>query len=119
MEFHVSKKVRDLCKFDGELFSFNGNVIFSNPANVRKFAYAINASLDPVLEANKMIKAGQLNAMGLIDEILHLVCKAVRKQENPKAFEQLAEYLGVEEKPAAPAKKENKGIVEDILDESF
>ena len=33
--------------------------------------------------------------------------------------EQLAEYLGVEEKPAAPAKKENKGIVEDILDESF
>ena len=93
MEFHVSKKVRDLCKFDGDLFSFNGNVIFSNPANVRKFAYAINASLDPVLEANKMIKAGQLNAMGLIDEILHLVCNAFRKQENPKAFEQLEAYL--------------------------
>ncbi|MCR4714217.1 MAG: alpha-amylase [Treponemataceae bacterium] len=93
MEFHVSKKMRDICKFDGKLFSFSGNVIFSDFANVRKFAHAINSTLDPVLEANKMIKAGQLNAMGLIDEILHLVCSEFRKQENPKAFEQLEEYL--------------------------
>nr|MCR4940741.1 calponin homology domain-containing protein [Treponemataceae bacterium] len=81
MEFHVSKKVRDMCKFDGELFSFSGNVVFSNFNNVRKFAHAINSLLDPVLEAEKMIKAGQLNAMGLIDEILHLVCSEFRKQE--------------------------------------
>ncbi|MCR4939540.1 MAG: alpha-amylase [Treponemataceae bacterium] len=93
MEFHVSKKVRDMCKFDGELFSFSGNVIFSNFNNVRKFAHSINSLLDPVLEAEKMIKAGQLNAMGLIDEVLHLVCSEFRKQENPKAFMELEVYL--------------------------
>ena len=93
MEFHVSKKIRDICKFDGDLFSFSGNVIFSNFTNVRKFAFAINSSLDPVLDANKMIKAGQLNAMGLIDEILHLVCSEFRKQENPKAFAELEAFL--------------------------
>ncbi|MBR4011592.1 MAG: hypothetical protein IKI98_02090, partial [Spirochaetaceae bacterium] len=71
MEFHVSKKVRDLCNFDESLFSFNGNVIFTNFKAVRTFAQKINATMNPVLESEKMIKAGQLNAMGLIDEIFH------------------------------------------------
>ena len=93
MEFHVSKKVRDLCNFDESLFSFNGNVIFTNFKAVRSFAQKINATLNPVLEANKMIKAGQLNAMGLIDEIFHYVCSEFRKSENPKAFEELYDSL--------------------------
>ena len=81
MEFHISKKVRDLCNFDESLFSFNGNVIFTNFKAVRTFAQKINSTMNPVLESNKMIKAGQLNAMGLIDEIFHYVCKEFRKSE--------------------------------------
>ena len=57
MEFHVSKKVRDLCNFDESLFSFNGNVIFTNFKAVRTFAQKINSTMNPVLESNKMIKA--------------------------------------------------------------
>ena len=93
MEFHISKKVRDLCNFDESLFSFNGNVIFTNFKAVRSFAQKINSTMNPVLESNKMIKAGQLNAMGLIDEIFHYVCKEFRKSENPKAFVELYETL--------------------------
>ena len=93
MEFHVSKKVRDLCNFDESLFSFNGNVIFTNFKAVRTFAQKINATMNPVLESNKMIKAGQLNAMGLIDEIFHYICGEFRKSENPKAFTELYESL--------------------------
>ena len=93
MEFHISKKVRDLCNFDESLFSFNGNVIFTNFKAVRSFAQKINSTMNPVLESNKMIKAGQLDAMGLIDEIFHYVCKEFRKSENPKAFVELYETL--------------------------
>lgn len=96
MEFHISKKVRDLCKFDLSLFSFDGNVIFTNFKNVRLFAQKINSTMNPVIDGDKMIKAGQLNAMGLIDEIFHYVCNEYRKSENPKVFIQLLDKLEVE-----------------------
>ena len=69
MEFHVSKKIRDLCNFDKTLFSFDGNVIFANFKDVRLFAQKINDTMNPVIDGDKMIKAGQLNAMGLIDPV--------------------------------------------------
>ncbi len=40
-----------------------------------------------------MIKAGQLNAMSLIDEIFHYVCFLFRKEENPNAFDELYNVL--------------------------
>ena len=38
MEFHVSRQARDRYKFDAEIFSISGNVIFANfhAARVRK-----------------------------------------------------------------------------------
>lgn len=88
MEFHVSRKIRTKCNFDKELFSFNGNVIFADFKSVRLFAHKVNKLFDPKTEGSKMIRAGQLNAMGLIDEIFHFICSEFRKSENPKAFEQ-------------------------------
>lgn len=85
-EFHVSKKMRDRCQFDGSLFSTTGNVILSNQKNVRLFAKKINDTIDPILHPEQIIRAGQLNAMGLIDEIFHYVCYLYRKQMNYKAF---------------------------------
>ncbi|MFI3257262.1 MAG: alpha-amylase, partial [Spirochaetales bacterium] len=85
MEFHVSKKMRDTYKFDLALFSTNGNVIFTDFKNVRLFAHKINKSANP----EHAITAGQLNAMGLIDEIFHIVCQAFRDTKNAAAFEEL------------------------------
>ncbi|MEE0878833.1 MAG: alpha-amylase family glycosyl hydrolase [Treponemataceae bacterium] len=93
MEFHVSKAMRDKCDFDLSLFATTGNVILTNFKNVRLFAKKINDQFDPVLESSKMVKAGQLNAMGLIDEIFHYVCTSFRKQENAKAFEEMVQAL--------------------------
>ncbi|MCR4790603.1 MAG: alpha-amylase [Treponemataceae bacterium] len=93
MEFHVSKEMRDKCDFDLSMFGSSGNVILANFKNVRLFAKKINDQFDPVLESNKMIKASQLNAMGLIDEIFHYVCYLYRKQANPKAFENMLKTL--------------------------
>ena len=41
-EFHISKKIRDLCNFDGGLFASSGNVVFANMRNVRAFQLLIN-----------------------------------------------------------------------------
>lgn len=93
MEFHICRSVRDTCSFDEPLFASSGNIVLSNFKQVRLLTKKINELFDPLLEGEKMIKAGQLNAMSLIDEIFHYVCFLFRNQENPKAFEQLYESL--------------------------
>ena len=96
MEFHVSKAMRDKCNFDLAMFASTGNVLLTNFKNVRLFAKKLNDQFDPVLENSKMIKAGQLNAMGLIDEIFHYVCFLFRKQASEKAFETMVAALDAE-----------------------
>ena len=93
MEFHISKEMRDKCDFDLSMFATTGNVILANFKNVRLFAKKINDQFDPILESDKMVKASQLNAMGLIDEIFHYVCALYRKQVKPTAFEDMLKNL--------------------------
>ncbi|NLM01064.1 MAG: alpha-amylase [Treponema sp.] len=96
MEFHVSKNMRDKCNFDETLFATSGNVILGNFKAVRIFAKKINDTMDKFLDSSKMIKAGQLNAMGLIDEIFHFVCYLYRKEVQSEAFNQLLATLELE-----------------------
>ncbi|AEE17648.1 alpha-amylase family glycosyl hydrolase [Treponema brennaborense] len=97
-EFHVAKTIRDECGFDGTLFASTGNVILANFKNVRIFAQKINDLIESRSQnhaeaGKKMIKAGQLNAMGLIDEIFHYVCALFRRDANPTAFDELLSSL--------------------------
>ena len=71
MEFHISLKARDLYQFDDSLFSLSGNVVFLNFHAARVFAHKMNERRDLVSFPERAVKAGQINAMGLIDEILH------------------------------------------------
>ncbi|HEX9029472.1 MAG TPA: hypothetical protein VF823_09890, partial [Anaerolineales bacterium] len=73
MEFHISRQARDRYQFDEALFSLNGNVVFANFHATRVFAQKMNARRDLVNFPERVIRAGQINAMGLIDEILHFV----------------------------------------------
>lgn len=97
-EFHVSKEIREKCDFDGSLFASTGNVILANFKNVRLFAKKINdmiekESTDIISAGKKMVKAGQLNAMGLIDEIFHYVCSMFRRDVNKVVFDELLVHL--------------------------
>ncbi|NLK46096.1 MAG: alpha-amylase [Treponema sp.] len=85
-EFHVSREIRERCQFDGMLFATTGNVILANLKNVRLFAKKINDIIITEKHPEKMIKAGQLNAMGLIDEIFHYVCFLYRKDIKADVF---------------------------------
>ena len=45
-EFHIASHLRKKYDFSEDLFSFSGNVIFANFAQVRKFVAIINADKD-------------------------------------------------------------------------
>jgi hypothetical protein len=93
MEFHVSRQARDLYQFDQALFALSGNVIFANFHAARVFAQKMNRRRDLVRFPERAVKAGQINAMGLIDEVLHYVAGLYREQRNPQAFGQALDWL--------------------------
>jgi glycosidase len=93
MEFHISRKARDLYEFDGSLFSLSGNVIFRNFHAARLFAQKMNEKRDLVNFPDRAIKAGQINAMGLIDEILHYVVGLYRVEKSPGVMQRALDWL--------------------------
>jgi len=99
-EFHISGQTRQRYDFDEVIFAFNGNVIFANFHAARLFAQKMNAQRDLLQYPEQAIKAGQIIAMGLIDEILHHVVEQYRQQRNPdalaKALTWLDDHIGAE-----------------------
>ncbi|MDR1444039.1 MAG: alpha-amylase [Treponema sp.] len=95
MEFHIRRELRDEYALEGRLFSLTGNVVLIDLREVRELAAKFNARLPPGV---KPVRAGQLHAMGLIDEILHYMTALYREQVQPGLFdtalEQLNEKLG-------------------------
>ncbi len=93
MEFHISRSARDRYHFDESLFSYDGNYILANFHAARVFAQKINAQRDLVNFPELAAKAGQLNAMGLIDEIFHHIFKLYREQKSSTLLKDAAAYL--------------------------
>lgn len=75
-EFHVSRKAREAYRFDLSLFATDGRVIVADFSAARKFA----AQMSEV--RGTVIPASDINAMGLIDEILHILIRQY-EQRNP------------------------------------
>ncbi|HZO31179.1 MAG TPA: alpha-amylase, partial [Chloroflexota bacterium] len=86
-ELHVSRRARDRYQFDDTLFTLTGNVVFANFRAARVFAQQMNEHLDLVNYPERAVKPGQLNAMGLIDEILHYLVGVYREQHGADVME--------------------------------
>ncbi len=80
MEFHICREARDCYGFDENLFSLNGNVIFADFHAARVFTQRMNDRRDLIRFPETAVKAGQINAMGLIDEIMHLVVRLFQER---------------------------------------
>ncbi len=87
MEFHISRRARQHYQFDQSLFSTTGNVILANFRAARQLAQKINSRRDLLHHPEQTVRAGQINAMGLIDEILHIVVEKYRQQVSPQALQ--------------------------------
>ena len=96
MEFHISRQARDRYQFDQSLFALNGNVVFANFHAARVFAQRMNDKRDLIIFPEQAVQAGQINAMGLIDEILHLVVQAYRLERNPGVHARALDWLAGE-----------------------
>ena len=75
--------------FRRTLFGLTGNVVFTNFAAARRFAQKMNEqrAAEIATDPGSDRRAGDLNAMGLIDEILHYVIELYREQRNPELLE--------------------------------
>src|SRR6185437_5064591 len=85
-EFHVSREARARYGFEEELFSLSGNVLFGNVAASRRFADKMNAQRDVEHYPERTVHPGALNAMALIDELLHVLVARYREQRDPKVM---------------------------------
>ncbi len=93
MEFHISRRTRQKYQFDPAMFSYNGNVIFADFHAVRLFIQKVNSQHDLVNFPEQTLKASQINAMGLIDEIFHHIFQLYRNQQAPGILADSLKYL--------------------------
>jgi len=83
MEFHIAQKARERYQFARSLFSFTGNVILASMSACREFAHRMNTVRDSANHPELAVHPGQLYAMGLIDEISHVLMARYREQFDP------------------------------------
>ncbi|HEY1902555.1 MAG TPA: alpha-amylase family glycosyl hydrolase [Terracidiphilus sp.] len=86
MEFHISRNARTRYQFVESLFSYTGNVVFANMAACRQFAHRMNQVRDVKKYPERAVHAGQLYAMGLIDEASHVLMARYREQFDPEVM---------------------------------
>jgi glycosidase len=88
-EFHIAKQIREKYKIYDEFFSITGNIVFANNQAVRKLVKLINDG-----KGNEQkIKAGEVNASGLLDEIYHFLFRLYEVQVNPGVFKKALDNL--------------------------
>jgi glycosidase len=93
MEFHISRQARKRYRFEDSLFSFNGNAIFANFHAARSFAQRMNEVREVAANPQLAVRSGQINALGLIDEILHHIIALYRTRVNPGLYDQMLDWL--------------------------
>ena len=85
-EFHISRQARDTYQFADTLFALSGNVVFADLAATREFAHRMNRKRDAERQPERAVNPGALNAMGMIDEALHMIIARYREQRDPRAM---------------------------------
>lgn len=99
-EFHISKQARDKYQFEQSLFESNGNAVVGNFHAARLLANKINANRDLLNHPENAVKASELYAIGLMDEIFHFILRRYREEIQADVFieavKNLEKNLGME-----------------------
>ncbi len=94
MEFHIARRVRERYQFAETLFSYTGNVVLANLGACRNFAHRMNVVRDVEKRPEQAVYAGQLYAMGLIDEASHVLMACYRQQLDPQVMTAALDWYG-------------------------
>jgi glycosidase len=92
-EFHVCRAARDKYQFPHTLFATNGQVVFANFHAARIFAQRMNAQRDVANHPELAVQASQINALGMLDEVLHHLLRQYRQQKNGQIFGEALQFL--------------------------
>lgn len=92
MEFHISYHARKKYGFQAPMFRYDGNVIFADFQSAREFADKLNAVRRATGE-REQVYPGLINAMGLIDEIMHYIIDQYSKKHQPELNKSAYAYL--------------------------
>jgi glycosidase len=85
-EFHLLRRVRQTYQFDESLFATDGRLIFSDFGAARRFVERIYSV------SGRLIPASDIYALGLIDEILHLIVRHYERR-NPGVMSRALDFL--------------------------
>lgn len=92
-EFHISRESRHKYQFDHHLFSIRGNVIIANFYAARQLAEKLNQKRDIIRQPELAARPSEVNAMGLIDEILHYMVELYYNEFGEKLRADLTQHL--------------------------
>ncbi|HSW55466.1 MAG TPA: alpha-amylase family glycosyl hydrolase, partial [Ignavibacteriaceae bacterium] len=103
-DFHVSRAAREKYNIEQSLFSITGNVILTDYQQSRILSEKINSkrreegneqSVDSGESPRfyEFVTAGQINALGLLHEIFHLLIRKYEESDNPGVFSKAINHL--------------------------
>ncbi len=92
-ELHINRVARARYGITETLLESSGNVILPNFRVVRELAFAINSERGVAGNPEKEIRAGFLNAVGLLDEIGHFLIRVYDDQENPGVIKRALHHV--------------------------
>jgi glycosidase len=85
-EFHIARAARDRYGFADPLFSLTANVVVVDLAASRDLAHRMNTVRDADRHPDRVVHPGALNAMGILDEVVHVVLALFRERRDPRAL---------------------------------
>lgn len=91
--FHVSKESRIKYSLEENLFALQGNLIISDFSTARLISEKINTVRRNEGRFELQVTAGQINALGLLHEILHLLIRKYEENNNENVFKNSIDYL--------------------------
>src|SRR5215831_3096383 len=85
-EFHIARAARDRYGFADRLFSVAAVVVVVDLAASRDLAHQMNIVRDSARHPDRLVHPGALNAMGILDEVTHLVLSLFRERRDPRVM---------------------------------
>lgn len=91
--FHVAKESRIKYQFEDNLFSLQGDLIVADFKTARLLSERINQIRKEEGRHSELVTAGQINALGLLHEIFHLLIRRYEENENPGVLRRSIDFL--------------------------
>jgi glycosidase len=95
-DFHITKNAREKYGIDKSLFSITGNLIIADYQQARILSENINSKRREEGNKDDFVTAGEINALGLLHEIFHLLMRKYEGVDNPGVFNKVINHINDE-----------------------